>query len=143
MIVADTNLIAYLLIDSHFGPAARTVHQVDSEWAVPRLWRSQFNNVLATYMRHGHLSVEDAKRLASAAIDVVHAEYEVPTSRVLESIDGSGCSAYDCEFIALAQDLAVKLVTNDQRVLSAFPDTAVSIEAFAQEPPPPAASAGE
>jgi predicted nucleic acid-binding protein len=42
----------------------------------------------------------------------------------------SGCSAYDCEFVALARDLEVPLVTADRQLLAAFPSTAVSPEAF-------------
>jgi len=43
----------------------------------------------------------------------------------------SGCTAYDCEFVALAADLGTRLVTADRRVLAAFPDIAVAPRAFA------------
>jgi predicted nucleic acid-binding protein len=42
----------------------------------------------------------------------------------------SACSAYDCEFVALARDLDVRLVTADRR-LRGLPDTAISPEDFA------------
>jgi predicted nucleic acid-binding protein len=45
---------------------------------------------------------------------------------VLSLAAQSGCSAYDCEFVALAQDLRVPLVTTDRQILKAFPTVAVS-----------------
>jgi len=42
----------------------------------------------------------------------------------------SDCSAYDCEYVALAQDLDVPLVTTDRQVLREFPKIAVSLEKF-------------
>lgn len=54
-------------------------------------------------------------------------EYEVDSRRVLERVQESDCSAYDCEFAALAQQLDVKLVTMDAKLLKAFPKRAVSL----------------
>jgi predicted nucleic acid-binding protein len=45
----------------------------------------------------------------------------------------SGCSPYDCEYVALAQDLDTPLVTTDGPVLDAFPDTAVSPADFTSD----------
>lgn len=42
----------------------------------------------------------------------------------------SGCSAYDCEFVWLARDLRVPLVTADRQVLGTFPDIAVPADVF-------------
>jgi predicted nucleic acid-binding protein len=51
----------------------------------------------------------------------------VPSSDVLELAVSSGCSTYDCEFVVLARNLAIKLVTMDRKVLDAFPDLAVPL----------------
>jgi predicted nucleic acid-binding protein len=40
------------------------------------------------------------------------------------------CSAYDCEFVALVQDIGVPLVTVDRQVLRAFPNVAISLDEF-------------
>ena len=55
------------------------------------------------------------------------AEHEVDSRRVLELVRDSDCSAYDCEFVALAMALGVKLVTMDARLLKAFPEHAVAL----------------
>lgn len=58
-------------------------------------------------------------------------EYTVVVDHVLRLAGGSGCSAYDCEFVGLAQDLGVPLVTADRRVLRAFPSDTVALDVFA------------
>ena len=51
--------------------------------------------------------------------------------RVLDLVVSSQCSAYGCEFILLAQDLGISLVTADQRILADFPNTGISLDLFA------------
>ena len=46
---------------------------------------------------------------------------------VLELVRHSECSAYDCEFVALAVRLDSKLVTMDGKVLKACPKIAVPL----------------
>jgi predicted nucleic acid-binding protein len=57
---------------------------------------------------------------------------EIPASfmHVLELTALSTCTAYDCEFVALAQDLGVKLVTLDKQILAQFPETAIALDKF-------------
>jgi predicted nucleic acid-binding protein len=55
---------------------------------------------------------------------------EPSTERVLALVRSSKCSAYDLEFVALAEELGISLVTNDREVLAAFPGRAVSPAAF-------------
>jgi predicted nucleic acid-binding protein len=132
VIVADTNLIAYLLIAGDHTPKARTALRKDPQWAVPLLWRSEFNSVLALYMRQQELSYEDAVKLADEAQRLVgNRQYQVPSARVLELVSQSPCSAYDCEYVALAQDLSVSLVTTDAQLIGSFPGVAVSLDEFA------------
>ena len=56
--------------------------------------------------------------------------YEIHSSRVLELSGVSGCTAYDCEFVYLAEALGVPLVTEDQKVLFAFPGQAIAMADF-------------
>lgn len=132
MIVADTNLLAYLLLPGSFTDEAEAVWKKDAEWAAPILWRSEFRNVLAGYVRKGLLTrsaAVDAFRRAEAVI--AGHEYPVETARVLALVEASTCSAYDCEFVALADELGVPLVTSDTRILANFPQRAVKPADFA------------
>jgi len=129
MIVVDTNIIAYLFIKGNYTPNAKRLLHNDSTWAAPLLWRSEFRNVLALYMRQGSLSVENAYLLMKEAEDFMQQnEYEMNSLRILEIASSSGCSAYDCEFIALAEFLNLKLYTTDKKILNTFPDISVSLK---------------
>ena len=131
MIVADVNLIAYLLLGGPEQVLAQQVIERDAVWAAPLLWRSEFRNVLAAYMRQRGLSVGDAWRAHGLADQLLAGqEFTVPGDRVLHLVASSTCSAYDCEYVALAEELDVPLVTADRQLLRAFGPRAVSPKAF-------------
>lgn len=122
MIVVDANVLAYLLIPGKYTDSAESLLQADPEWAAPTLWRSELRNVLATYVRAGKLELADATALHRRASEIVGPDqYEVETLEVLRLSRDSGCSAYDCEYVALADFLDVALVTADAKLLKAFP----------------------
>ena len=57
-------------------------------------------------------------------------EFTVTSVQVLTLTDSSNCPAYDCEFVALAKQLSVKLVTQDKKILREFHDVALSMDDF-------------
>jgi predicted nucleic acid-binding protein len=131
MIVVDTHLLAYLLLPGSQAPLAEQVLARDPRWAAPVLLRSEFRNVLVGWVRRGALPLDKAVLAAMEADGFVRGrEYSVPSADVLELAVRSHCTAYDCEFVALAKSLGVELVTADRQVLVAFPETAVSPEGF-------------
>lgn len=132
MIVADTNVIAYLLLGGEKTTQARAALLKDPMWAAPILWRSEFRSVLASYLKRGQLLLSDALELVTEAESLLSgSEYRVESLQVMSLVSASPCSAYDCEFVALAQELGVSLVTSDKQVLEAFPSVAVALDVFA------------
>ena len=130
MIVVDTNIIAYLFLPSEHSSQAELLLRRDPQWVAPVLWRSEFHNVLALYIRKSILSLEEALDLMDDATDLMQdQEFAVSSPRVLSLVAASTCSAYGCEFVALAQMLGVPLVTADRRILNQFPLWAVSLNA--------------
>ena len=130
MIVADTNLIAYLQITGELSPIAALVLQKDPYWITPPLWQSEFRNLLAGYMRRG-MSLEKAQEIMEKTLQLLEERQVAPNSnRVLMLASASSCTAYDCEYVALAEQLGIKLVTADKQLIKAFPDIAVSLEDF-------------
>lgn len=128
MIVVDSNILAYLYLPGEFTAAAEALLQREPEWAAPPLWRSEFRNILAGYVRRGMLTFEQACALQAESEALMDGfEFEVNSRDVLELVRDSECSAYDCEFVALANKLETTLVTMDKKVLKAFPKYAVSL----------------
>lgn len=127
MIVADTNTIAYLYL-----PTAQTndvvslLHQ-DPHWVAPLLWRSEFRNVLALYVRKGIIDLSTAIAMQSQAEQqLAENEYSVNSTEVLSLTSESGCSAYDCEYVSLAKSLNLKLITSDKKLIQMFPEIAMT-----------------
>ena len=131
MIVVDTNVIAYLWLPGKDSPLAQRLMEHDGDWCAPLLWRSEFRNVLVGVMRRGAISVDAARRTAEEAELLMRGrEYAVSSGPVLAAAAASGCSAYDCEFVVLAQALGLPLVTVDRDLLRAFPNDAWSPAAY-------------
>ena len=131
MIVADTNLLVYLYVRGQHTERAEQVLARDPGWAAPLLWRSEFRNTLLGLVRRAALPLDDALQIVAEAERWMSGrEYSVVSHDVLRLAARSGCSAYDCEFAALAEDLGAPLVTTDRAVLKAFPGRAVAPEAF-------------
>jgi len=130
MIVVDTNVLAYLYLPGEYTAAAETLLEQDPDWAAPILWRSEFRNILAGYLRRKAITFEQANSLQKEAESLLDgAEFEVESLAVLELVRDSDCSAYDCEFIALAMKLDTKLITMDKKLLRAFPKRTIALSA--------------
>lgn len=125
MIVVDTNVVAYLLLPGPHTDAAEALLMEQPAWAAPPLWRSEWRNVLIGYLRRGQLGLDQVLALQQQAEDlVIRHEESVASDAVLRLAARSGCSAYDCEFVAAAQQLNVPLITADRALRNAFPDLA-------------------
>jgi predicted nucleic acid-binding protein len=134
MIVVDNDVISYFWIrmDTERAPLAQDVRARDPDWVAPRVWRSEFRNVLRSYMAGDYMTLAEAVEYARMAEEDLHGSTRpVSTRRVLQLVDETDHSAYDCEYVALAQELGVTLVTGDRAVADLFPDTAVLLEDYA------------
>lgn len=135
MIVVDTNILAYLYLPTAFSEQAECLLLQQPRWIVPVLWRSEFRNVLALYLRKGILTLEQAYGIQTEAETLLAgSEYDVPSLDVLRLIETSECSAYDCEFAALAKKNNTVLVTEDKKIRKQFPEITLSLaEAITQQ----------
>lgn len=130
MIVVDSNVVAYLYLPGEYTAQAEALLEREPTWAAPVLWRSEFRNVLAGYLRRRTLTFEQTCNVQSEAESLLaENEYEIESYVVLGLVRDSDCSAYDCEFIALAIKLNTKLVTMDKKLLKAFPERTVALSA--------------
>ena len=134
MIVVDTNVIAQLLIRGEKTGAAQALYRKDRLWLVPLLWRHEFLNVISSFVRYGGANpVLGAKTWEQALAMFGSNETEVDLKRALELSIAGDISAHDAQFVALAAETGVPLVTEDRRLTERFPQIAVSISEFLGE----------
>jgi predicted nucleic acid-binding protein len=134
VIVVDTNVICYRWISSPNSVAAEIALAKDPHWVAPVLWRSEFRNVLAVAIRQKAITIDAAREIArNAETSFERREFAVSSDTVLQLVARSNCTAYDCEFVALAEVHQVPLVTVDRQVLHEFPEIAVSLKRFVAE----------
>ncbi|HMP74610.1 MAG TPA: type II toxin-antitoxin system VapC family toxin [Kiritimatiellia bacterium] len=126
MIVADSNLIAYLLIPGDKSVIADEIFLKDPDWAVPLICRSEIRNILTLYMRHEKMTLVQAQATMEKAERLWREhEYSVPSNDVLALTHKHNVTAYDGEFVVLAQELGVPLITFDKAVKRLFPKIAI------------------
>ena len=134
-VVVDTNVIAYYWLPGVHTENATALRRRTDDWFVPRLWRSEFRNVLARYLRAHIIGLDQAQALIrSAEAELVDCEREVDSAAVINLVAASACSAYDCEFVALARQMDIPLVTEDVGLLRAFPDVAIGMTIALERP---------
>lgn len=130
-VVVDSNIIAYYWLPGTHTEHADEIRRKTEAWHVPRLWRSEFRSILAGLMRKDMLELAQARAVIRAAeSELVEYESEIDSLDVLDLVAASTCSAYDCEFVALARTLGIPLVTEDRQILRDFPDTATRMSAL-------------
>jgi predicted nucleic acid-binding protein len=128
VIVVDTNILVYRWLPSPHDTDADALIRIDPVWASPRLWRSEFRNVALHYVRRGLVQLIEAETATSRAEkSLLGGEHIVSDHDVFSLADRSKCTAYDCEFVALAQRLRTKLITDDKALLRAFPQICLSL----------------
>jgi predicted nucleic acid-binding protein len=131
VIVVDANILVYLFLPSDFGSLAVQARRKDEVWLAPYLWRSEFRNALLHYVRLRKITLAQAQDCQEAAIAMMEGrEQAVDGNEVLALAAETGCTAYDCEYAALARRTRVPLVTMDKQLLKAFPKIALSLREF-------------
>ncbi|MEA2078539.1 MAG: type II toxin-antitoxin system VapC family toxin [Pseudomonadota bacterium] len=131
MIVVDTNIISYLYISGDRSQQSEDLLSFDFNWVAPILWRSEFRNVLAQYLRKNLLNIDAVLLIIQQAEKLLtDHEYEISSAHIMQLVNSSQCSAYDCEFVALAQYLDVPLITSDKKILNEFPKLAIPVNSY-------------
>jgi len=132
MIVVDTHLVSFLLIDGDRTADARRCYKRDDIWRMPPLWRSEMLNVLASGVSAATLTEATAFKAWQNARNLFGAnEHEPSGEAVLEAALRDGLTAYEAQYVVTAEDLSATLVTGNPRIVAARPDLALTIGLFA------------
>ncbi len=131
MIVADTNLISYLVVPGPTTPIAERVRAKDRIWVSPNLMRYELLNVVTQHLRRQLLDRDSALKAFHRGLSLVQiSPLSSDPLEILNLSQSSGSSPYDLEFVWLAMRLRVPLVTADRAIIEAFPQLVVDLENF-------------
>ncbi|MDD5329046.1 MAG: type II toxin-antitoxin system VapC family toxin [Sulfuricella sp.] len=136
MIVADVNLVAQLILKLDRTETAQAVFRSAPEWVMPELWRHEFLNVLANYLRFDRVPAERLALAWQSANALFAESIRQPDMLLALKLAGErGASAYDAQYLALAQTLGLPLVTEDRKLRQAAPDLTLSMQEFIERNP--------
>lgn len=121
MVVVDTNILAYLLIEGDRSADAQALWRRDADWRSEGFILVEFSNILATYLRAKALSIDEAMTMLGEASRRLAQTTDVPHADALSSAAAHGVSAYDARFLAAAAYWGVPLTTEDVRLRAAAP----------------------
>jgi predicted nucleic acid-binding protein len=122
VIVVDTNVLAYAVLPGDSSTLVDRVAAHDPDWIAPPFWRLELANLLATAIRARGLSLDGAVAAFSYAERLVSdADLDPSIDERLEMATRGGVSAYDAEFVLVAEKLDLLLITADRRLARAFP----------------------
>jgi predicted nucleic acid-binding protein len=127
VVLVDTNVLAYLMLEGDRTSAAQELFERDADWRSEAFIMVEFSNVLTTYVRTKVLSRDQGSKLLAGAEKLVPVLTSVRNARALEVATQFGISAYDARFVALAIRMKVKLVTEDAKLRAAVPSWTVSL----------------
>lgn len=131
MIVVDTNVLAYMLIDGDKTLRAKRLYEMDGDWITSSLSGYEFCNVLSTYVRHKLLSVSDAKTIyANFETFLQQSAKPICFPEVIELSAKHKISAYDACFLALAIKHDVPLISEDKKLQQSAPNLIFSIDNY-------------
>jgi predicted nucleic acid-binding protein len=146
LIVADASLVARLLVVEAETPLAKHVYARDPVWFAPKLVQSEIRSFLLQQMRLRGLLLSDAELLLRQAETLVSpVDMRSHGRAILRRATDLELSAYDAEYVVLAEAIAAPLVTFDSKLVRATPQTSISPLAFfeADEINEPMSFAGE
>lgn len=128
MVLVDTNVLVYLLIEGDRTKHAQALFALDPEWKSEGFVLVELSNVLATYTRAGVLDGPQARRVLADAERTLRGIVNVPHASALEAAQRHGVSAYDARFLAVAERLGARLATEDAKLRAAAPALTESLD---------------
>ena len=131
MIVADGNLIVYRHVSGPLSARADAAGRKDADWRTAALWRCEMTSALAKMVRGRVLDEAAAlSAIAAAGAEMFPRETEVPQDHALRVALRYGISAYDAQYIALAEMLGVPCVTADAALAKKTPALSILLAEF-------------
>ena len=128
MLIVDTNVLAYLLIEGDYTAAARLLHRRDDDWRSEAFIMIEFTNVLTASIAARRMNLVLAQRFLADATSLLRGKLAlISYDSVLSLAVQYRVTAYDARFLALPQQLDRRLVTEDAKLRAAAPKLTQSL----------------
>src|SRR5437764_12111466 len=122
MLLVDTNIIAPLYVRSAGSQAVAKLFARDAVWRTEPLALIELSNVLIAYERARYITAATARDCLNRAAAFLQPHFfRVTHQAALEAALDYRVTAYDARFLALADQLGSRLVTEDTRLRTAAP----------------------
>jgi predicted nucleic acid-binding protein len=122
MLLVDTNVVAYLLIEGDHTKAAQKLHSRDPDWRSEAFLLVEFTNVLVSSIARKRMTLSMAEDFLAKAAALFDGKLgRIPHASVLAIATRHRVSAYDARFLSLADQLGSRLITEDARLRAAAP----------------------
>ena len=129
MVLVDTNILAFLLIEGDRTTKAQELYVLDSDWHSDEFILVEFSNILATYVRTGDLTAAKAMGLLREAEGLLSRSLgSVPHAAALATANRYRVSVYDARFLVAAESHGTRLITEDQSLRKAAGGLALSLD---------------
>ena len=128
MLLVDTNVIAPLYVRSARSDSVAELFARDAVWRTEPLALIELSNVLVSYERARYITAargRDCLRRAAAFLQPHF--FRVSHQAALDTALRYRVTAYDARFLAAAQQLGRRLVTEDARLRAAAPGLTQSL----------------
>jgi predicted nucleic acid-binding protein len=133
MIVVDANVITYLVVKGQQTPLAEALADRDHVWVAPPLWRCELTSAVTTMVRAGALTDELARRAIVRGDELMQGnERSIDQLSAYDAAVRYNISAYDAQYIALAEKCKLKCVTSDGPLLKKVPGLTVALDQWHQ-----------
>ncbi len=128
MLLVDTNVVAYLLIEGDHTAGAQQLRARDPDWRSETFLLVEFTNILASSIATKRMTLPLARELLRKASQLLHGKLgSIPHDAVLTMATHYRVSAYDARFLALAHQVGRRLVTEDAKLRAAAPKLTQSL----------------
>jgi len=122
MVLVDTNVIAPLYVRSARTEAVEELFARDAVWRTEPLALIELSNMLITYEGSRYITAATARDCLNRAAAFLQPHFfRVSHQAALEAALDYRVTAYDARFLALADQLGSRLVTEDARLRAAAP----------------------
>jgi len=128
MVIIDTNVIAPLYVRSARTDAAKQLFVRDAVWRTEPIALIELSNVLVTYEDSRYITAATARDCLTRAATFLQPHlFRVSHEAALDAALRYRVTAYDARFLALAQQLDTRLITEDAKLRAAAPGLTQSI----------------